>query len=212
MSDIHKDQLEALTEIRSLMERSTRFISLSGLTGVFAGVYALVGAGAAYWQLKINVYDSMRYAYLQSSQNAMLKFLLFFFIDAGIVLALTLLTAIYFTTKKASEHGQSIFDKAALRLAAHLFFPLGVGGVFCVALLNYGLFGLIAPSMLIFYGLGLINASKFTFENIRYLGLAEVTLGLIASFITGNGLFFWSIGFGVFHIVYGVYMYIKFDK
>ncbi len=212
MSETHKDQLEALAEIRHLMERSSRFLSLSGLSGVFAGIYALIGAGAAYWQLKANVYDTQRYAALQSSEKAMLKFLMFFFIDAALVLLLTLLTAIYFTTQKASEKGQSIFDKTALRLAAHLFFPLGVGGIFCIALLNYGLFGLMAPSMLIFYGLGLINASNFTFENVRYLGLAEVTLGLISAFITGYGLFFWSIGFGFFHIVYGVYMYLKFEK
>lgn len=207
-----KDQLEALAEIRGLMERSTKFLSLSGLSGVFAGVYALAGAAAAYWQLKLHVYDQAQYAYLRSSENAMLKFLLFFFIDAGIVLALTLLTAIYLTQQKAAKQGLSIFDKAALRVAIHLFFPLGVGGIFCVALLNYGLFGLIAPSMLIFYGLGLVNASKYTFESARYLGVSEITLGLISSFVTGYGLFFWSIGFGVFHIAYGIYMYLKFDR
>lgn len=212
MNQSERDQLEALAEIRGLMERSTRFISLSGLTGVFAGVYALIGAGAAYWQLKLNVYSPQNYAYLKSSETAMTKFLLFFFIDAGLVFGLTMLTAVYFTSKKASAIGQSIFDKTALRLAAHLFFPLATGGIFCIALVNYGLFGLIAPVMLIFYGLGLINASKFTFENVRYLGLAQVTLGLIASFVTGYGLFFWSIGFGIFHIVYGIYMYLKFEK
>ncbi len=212
MAQSERDQLEALAEIRGLMERSSRFMSLSGLSGVFAGIYALIGAGAAYWQLKLNVYNPQNYAYLKSSENAMLKFLVFFFVDAGIVLALTLLTAFYFTNKKAAKHGQSLFDKVALRLAAHFFFPLATGGVFCLAMVNYGFYGLVAPVMLIFYGLGLINASNFTFENVRYLGLAQVTLGLIASFITGYGLFFWSIGFGVFHILYGIYMYIKFER
>ena len=211
MEQSGKDQLQALAEIRGLMERSTKFLSLSGLSGVFAGIYALIGAGAAYWHLKLHVYDKANYAYIRSSESATMKFMMFFFIDAGMVLAFTLLTAIYFTSKKASRQGQSIFDKTALRLIAHLFFPLVTGGIFCLAMINYGFFGLIAPVMLIFYGIGLINASKFTFENVRYL-LAEVILGLIASFNTGYGLFFWCLGFGVFHIIYGVYMYIKFDR
>ncbi len=47
-----KEQLEALSDIRSMMEQSSRFISLSGLSGIFAGITALVGAGLAY--LRIN--------------------------------------------------------------------------------------------------------------------------------------------------------------
>ena len=43
-----EEQLQNLAEIRSLMERSSRFISLSGLSGVGAGVCALVGSAAAH--------------------------------------------------------------------------------------------------------------------------------------------------------------------
>lgn len=31
------------------MERSTKFMSLSGWTGIMAGIYSLIGAIAAYW-------------------------------------------------------------------------------------------------------------------------------------------------------------------
>lgn len=209
MSNSHKEQLEALSEIRNLMERSTKFISLSGLSGVFAGIYALIGAGAAYWRLDTYLH-TVRLGSWRSTEQ--LSFFGFMILDAVLVFAFTLLTAIYFTQKKARKEGLSIFDKAALRVAAHLFFPVAVGGAFCLALLEYGLYGLIAPSMLIFYGLGLVNASKYTFESARYLGVAEVTLGLISAFVIGYGLFFWSIGFGIFHIVYGVYMYLQYER
>lgn len=209
MSHTHKEQLEALSEIRSLMERSTKFISLSGLSGVFAGVYALIGAGAAYWHLNEYVSTIGFKSWRSSEQFSLFGFLI---LDALLVFAFTLLTAIYFTQKKAKKEGLSVFDKAALRVAAHLFFPVAVGGAFCIALLEYGLYGLIAPSMLIFYGLGLVNASKYTFESARYLGVAEVALGLISAFVIGYGLFFWTIGFGIFHIVYGVYMYLQYER
>jgi len=209
MSTSQKEQLEALSEIRNLMERSTRFISLSGLSGVFAGIYALIGAGVANWHLNEHVNTVGFRSWRSAEQVSLYGFLI---ADAALVFTLTLLTAIYFTQKKAKKEGLSIFDKSALRVAAHLFFPVAVGGAFCIALLEYGLYGLIAPSMLVFYGLGLVNASKYTFESARYLGVAEVALGLISAFVVGYGLFFWSIGFGIFHIVYGVYMYLEYER
>lgn len=221
--------LDDLREIRSMMERSSRFISLSGLSGVFAGIFALLGAGAVWFYVhknpmvaslmnsdllvNFNLFESIdttndRTNYLVAKYN----FLLFLFADAAIVLVLAVTTGIYLTTKQAKKKGQSIWDTTSQRMILNLAIPLVTGGLFCLALLYHGLIGLVAPSLLIFYGLSLINGSKYTLTDIRYLGFCEIALGLIATFFIGYGLLFWAIGFGVLHILYGSIMYFKYER
>jgi predicted lysophospholipase L1 biosynthesis ABC-type transport system permease subunit len=212
MENKHQNPIETLSEIRKLMERSSRFISLSGLSGVFAGIYAIIGAGVAYWYLRINIETRVNYHDIINSDGIKTDFLLFFIIDAGLVLLLAIVTGIVLTTRSAKKNNQSIWDKSAKRLVINMFIPLAVGGIFCLAILNLKLYGLIAPILLIFYGLALIHASKYTLGDIRYLGICEVVLGLIASFFIGYGLLCWTIGFGILHIIYGILMYNKYEK
>jgi len=127
-------------------------------------------------------------------------------------LALSVGFGILFSARKSRKTGQSVLDKTAVRMLVNLSIPLLTGGIFCIALLWYGLIGLIAPSMLIFYGLSLINASKYTIGDTRYLGYAEVVLGLICCFFFDYGLLLWAVGFGVFHIAYGLFMYYTIEK
>ena len=42
--NVQDQHLDALRDIQRIMQRSSRFISLSGLSGIAAGVWALVGA------------------------------------------------------------------------------------------------------------------------------------------------------------------------
>jgi hypothetical protein len=213
----NKDQIEALRDIRSLMERSSRFISLSGLSGVFAGIYALVGAYFAYQYMKgipdmeistSGEYDisSLVYRVRHSSIYE------FFFVNAGLVLAFSLTTGFLLTRRKAKKSGQKMWDSLAQRLMINLCIPLFTGGIFCLLLLYHGVIGLIAPCMLIFYGLSLVNASKYTLNDIRYLGISEILLGLISTYYVGYGLFFWAVGFGLLHILYGSLMYFKYER
>jgi hypothetical protein len=215
--DKQNEHLENLSEIRSLMERSSRFISLSGLSGVAAGVFAIIGAIAAYLYLGgMNVSSAGERAYYDYAQTATgeinSSFYAFFFTDAIAVLALSLLAGCVLTIRKAKQKGQSIWDTTAKRLLINLLIPLITGGLFCLVLLSHGLVGLVAPATLIFYGLALLNASKYTLDDIRYLGIFEIALGLIASVYLGYGLIFWTIGFGLLHIVYGIVMYNKYEK
>lgn len=201
--------LETLTEIRSLMEKSSRFISLNGLSGIFAGIFALIGAVIAFNYL--HSYNRYNYAYLMDGRvNS--DFYLFFFLNALFVLVSSLSFGSYFTIRKAKRNNQSIWDATSKRLLINLMIPLFSGGLFCLILLYHGLIGLIAPATLIFYGLALINASKYTLNDIRYLGICEIILGLIGSVYIGYGLLFWAIGFGLLHIIYGSVMYFKYEK
>lgn len=220
-----KDYLKDITEIRSMMEKSSRFISLSGLSGIFAGIFAIIGAGFAFIYLKLDSYsnyyegafnsnselNSALDRNIISNNNLNYGFIGFAIIDALCILILSLLIGYLLTSRKARKNGLNVWDKSAKQLLINLAIPLVGGALFCVALLYHGLIGLIAPATLIFYGLALINGSKFTLDDVKYLGICEITLGIISAFVLGYGLVFWVFGFGILHIVYGTIMYFKYE-
>ena len=205
---MEKDYLQDISEIRSIMEKSSRFISLSGLSGILAGVYALIGAFIAH---KL-VYTSETVIYTQLVVRDVRGNLVSLIVIALSILVLTIGTGIYLTKRKASKDGVKSWDKTTKRLLINLFIPLIVGGILVVIFYQQGLIGMIAPVTLIFYGVGLINASHYTYRDIRFLGISEVILGLIASAVIGYGLLIWAIGFGVLHIIYGAMMYFKYER
>jgi len=203
------DSLKTLSEIRDLMQKSTRFISLSGLSGISAGIFALIGAALAYWRMGQH-WQYTEYSDYPPTED--IDFVQFCVINALIILILSLASAIFFSVRKSKKTGQKIWDKTVWQLLLSLGIPLATGGVFCVALLLHRYYSLIAPTMLIFYGMALLNASKYTFKDIVYLAYLEIILGLVNAFYGSLGLFFWAVGFGVLHILYGWYMYVKYDK
>lgn len=203
------DHLKQLADIRDIMEKSSRFLSLSGLSGVFAGLYAMIGAGCFYYycltRLGVDILQGDHTRLIALDDQTIATALLI----AIIVLAASLATGIYFTTRKARRKGLSIWYPTTWRLVVSLGIPLATGGLFCLLLMKYGLFALVGPVTLIFYGLALLNGSKYTLEEIRYLGISEIVLGLISMYFIGYGILFWVIGFGVLHVVYGWLMYQK---
>lgn len=207
----NQQQLEALNDIRQMMKQSTRFLSLSGLSGVLAGIYALIGAYFGH-QL-IHDYVS-NYSYRSGDKDIYFATMFRGFLICAAVLSASIITAIILTKRKASKNGQKLFDPTAIRLLINMMIPLATGGIFCIALLLKGFTSLefVAPAMLIFYGLALVNASKYTLHDIRYLGCLEILLGLLASFWVNHGILFWAIGFGGLHIIYGAIMWFKYDR
>jgi hypothetical protein len=212
MKEKETSPLETLSEIRHLMERSSRFISLSGLSGVFAGVYALIGAYAAYSHLDLKDLAYFSGAFISDQNPNKIDNLTFVIADACIVLVLAIGTGIFLTTRKAEKDGNSIFDMTAKKMVVNLCIPLITGGIFCLALIYNHILVYVPPAMLIFYGLALINASHYTRPDIRVMGFTEILLGLIALFFLGYGFLFWVVGFGIMHIIYGAYMYFKYEK
>lgn len=211
------EHLKDLQEIRSIMERSSRFISLSGLSGVFAGCVALAGAFAVFIYQQDFFYGryynhgvSLREDLMSGLEFS--RFLTFILVDGLLTLLLALFFGILFTTRNARRKGLPFWDSSAKRMIINLFIPLFTGGLFCLALIYHRQIYLIAPTTLIFYGLALINASKYTVDDIRYLGISEIVLGLAASVFVGYGLIFWAFGFGILHIIYGSKMYWKYER
>ncbi len=199
--------LEDLKDIRSIMDRSSRFISLSGMAGVVAGLLALGGAYLAYQ----TVYQDQDYLSYRTAIMDRETILTLLGIAVG-VLVLSFAGGVFFTRQKARKNNLQLWDNQARRMLINLMIPLVAGGILCLILLSKGLIGLIAPLTLVFYGLGLINASKYTLSEIRSLGLMEVLLGLAGCQFIGFGLLLWAVGFGILHIIYGIVMYLKYES
>jgi formate/nitrite transporter FocA (FNT family) len=196
-----------LESIRHLMERSVKFISLSGLAGILAGVYALIGAALAYYQIYSGEVTHT-VEYYQGNIPIVYSLILI----AIVVLAASLVTGWWYSFRKAKKLKTKIWSETSKRLLMNLAIPLVVGGVFTLVLVYHGYYNVVASSVLIFYGLALINASSNLYEEIRYLGYCELVVGLIAAALPGYGLYFWAVGFGMLHILYGGMMYKKYDR
>lgn len=197
-----------IASIRSMMERSVKFISLSGLSGVLAGIYALAGAGVAYYQVYYpNPPIGFRLHYV-NEQTIVTNLV----IIAVLVLILSLGTGLWLSSRKATRLGTTIWNKPSKQLFTDLSIPLVTGGLLIIIMLWRGYMGFVAPACLLFYGLALIYASRNTYREIQYLGFIEIGLGLLAAALPGYGLIFWALGFGVMHIIYGSIMYFRYDK
>lgn len=202
--------LETLHEIRNIMERSVRFLSLSGWSGIWAGFTAIAGAYAAYKWLMPEIRQSIT----QESETFCFCGAHFYkpIILAAIIFIIALAGACYFTVRKVQKQGGTLWNAASRAMARAMALPLAAGAVFCFGFMKYGHAVYLAPACLIFYGLALYNGSKYTLSEIRYLGLLEVILGCMCLFLPGYGLYFWAAGFGLLHILYGIIMWNKYDK
>lgn len=202
------EALAELNSIRNLMERSAKFISLHGLSGVMAGIYALIGAFFGYrtiYQAGSGLVYRQHYV---NDQLIVTKLS----VIASLVLICSIGTAILLSRRKARKKHQPIWNTASKGLLLHAGIPLLTGGLLIFVFLYRGYFGVIASTCLIFYGLALVSGSHYTFKDIKWLGLSEILLGLLAALMPGYGLLFWSAGFGVLHIIYGLVMYYKYDS
>lgn len=202
------EYLKDIQDIKSLMENQTRFLSLSGLSGVMAGIYALIGAYFAY-NMAISAPTT---AYTDLRQGWLSPIVLKLLGVAGVVLLLSVVTAYYFMRKKADLNEQALWNKASINAMKAFAVPLGTGGLFGLMLLWKGHLMLIGPITLIFYGLALYSASRYTYRDVATLGIIEIGLGLAAMLYPGQGIYFWAMGFGVLHIIYGIIMYFKYDR
>ncbi len=204
--------LEALEEIRNIMDRSVRFISLSGWSGIWAGCTALAGSFIAYrWMLNPD-FKYIRTAFSEGSINYFDPYITRFIILGIAVFIIAFAGGLFFTWKKAHRQQQQLWSNASRQMLFHMFLPIFAGGIFTVMSVYYGCFMFIVPSCLAFYGLALIGASRHTLSDIRYLGMLDVTLGCASLFLPAFGLLFWATGFGLLHILYGAVMWNKYDK
>jgi hypothetical protein len=211
----NKEPLDDLHDIKQIMERSSRFISLSGWSGISAGICGLTGSFFAHRALQGNYYSVST-----SNQNDYTYFPFFLrqlfhddlFHIALITFIAAFISAFIFTYIRSRQDNTPVWSITSRRLMLNVCIPMVVGGVYLLKLVENGTYGLVAPGCLIFYGLALINGSKYTLGEIKYLGYAELLLGILNCWFAGWGLYFLALGFGVLHIVYGAIMWNRYEK
>ncbi len=202
----HKDLLKDIGDIRSMMEKSSKFISISGLSGVLIGLYALIGASLAY--LKVYGFGGFDYRDHYVTESGVIQYLV---VVAVLVLMFSIVTGIVMARRKARRIKQSIWNTTSKAMLFAIAVPLLTGGMLAIVFIVKGYLGLIASTLLIFYGLALSSGSAYTFKEVRWLGILEIMLGLLALLFPGYGLWFWVAGFGLLHIIYGFIVYKKYE-
>lgn len=197
------DYIEDLRVIKKVMEESSRFLSLSGLSGVIAGIIALLGSAAAYIFF-LDGHGLLSAENISAHQTGLV-------IDALAVLVLAIAVSLCFSYRKSGRKGTGIWTPVSKRLLINLMIPLVTGGILILILSMHNNWQLIIPSMLIFYGMSLVGAGKFTYNEVFYLGLSEILTGLLSALVPSFGLFFWAFGFGILHIAYGLFLFRKYE-
>lgn len=204
-----KEYIKDLSDIREMMERSSRFLSLSGLAGVLSGIYAIAGAFISYSVFGFNP-DSIDYIPSGADNH-----------DTGVVnvilvaisiLVLALATVVFLSGRNASKRGEKLWNNSSRRLLANMSVPLATGGILIIIFIFKNLVGLVAPASLIFYGLALFGAGRLTLSEVRYLGITQIILGIAGFIFIPYSLVIWVLGFGFVNIVYGIYMHYKYEK
>lgn len=203
----NQDYIRDLAEIRSIMEQSTRFMSLSGWAGILVGIYALVGAWAARTWLH---FDPASIGYNRPEAPEFSPYSLVA-LALG-VLTLAIGTAVWLTSKKAQNRGEKLWNSASKRLLINMAVVLGTGGILMLILINQGLYGILPALTLVFYGLAMYLAGRDSYREIRVLGLLEIALGLLSSCFIEYSLMIWALGFGFLHIGYGIYIHYKYER
>ncbi|AWI26266.1 hypothetical protein [Flavobacterium pallidum] len=204
-----EEYINDLTEIRSMMERSSKFLSLSGWSGVVIGIYALAAAFFANLLMQQRSdYSLYEMSGIPGPSETLLEL-----IGMGVVLLfLAVGTAIFLSHRKSRKINEPLWNATARRLVINMCIPLFTGGILIFILISKGFPGLILPLTLLFYGLTLVNAGKYSYAELRYLGAINIALGLVAVNFIDYALLFWATGFGILHIIYGLYIYMKYEK
>jgi hypothetical protein len=203
----HEEQLAAIEEMRNIMDRATRFRTISGLSALVAGLLAIICVVFVSQYTGIRFLEPEAFDRMLSSTKAVEVQLSFYFL-----LIASIGFGIYLAARNARLKGQLPWDSAAKRLALYMSIPLIAGGIFSVLVFQFGLFGLIPAITLLFYGLALFSASHYTLDIVRFLGVFQIILGLLATAWIAYGLVIWVLGFGVLHLVFGIYIYLKYER
>ena len=203
----NSEYLEDLKTIKRVMEESSRFLSLSGLSGLIAGLAALIGGSAALFLV-----SGGRLVLSEEDITGMTgNRLLLLLADVLAVLLIAMISSVYFSYRRSVRQGLKIWTPVSKRMLLHLLIPLSAGAAFIIILISKGDWQYVAPSMLIFYGLALVSSGKFTSGEVFWLGLAELLTGLVAMIFTGYSILFWFFGFGILHIIYGLLLFRKYE-
>jgi len=204
--------------MKKSLEQSSRFISLSGLSGVFVGFCGLLGTYIMHYLIRgddtksdkemLNIISSFDYYNL--SVHVFVGEHLIFLAIYTVIFAI--LFAFYLTLRRSKRENHPIWDIHIQKQLSTLSIPLIVGLIFVIKLVASANYPLIVPSLLLFYGIALVNIRGLTNGDIGYLGYAFIVLGIVNLWLEGWGILFFGFGFGVLHIIYGTVTFIIYER
>jgi hypothetical protein len=203
------DYLTDITAIRSMMERSSKFLALSGQAAVMAGLYALAGSLIAWKILKLHPESMVPNSGMSSPGSAEMGGLV---MTALLMLLLAAGTAILLSLRNAQKRGEKLWSPVARRLLSGMALPLISGGLLMIIFWMNGLPAYSFALSLIFYGFSMCNASRFTFPELNFLGMMLIGLGLLSACLLTYALLIWALGFGLLHIIYGLYIHFRYRQ
>ncbi len=198
-----KDYLSDIEAIRSMMERSSKFLSLSGWAGILSGLYAITGCFflSEYFEFQPEAYN-----YSATDFRATPSLII-----TLLVLIMAITTAFTDSYLKARKKGVNAWNKTSRNMLSAMLIPLVTGALLSCIMIYHDMIGLVIPFTLIFYGISLYIAGYYTYRVIRILGILQIVAGLSSALFIENSLLIWAAGFGVLHILYGIYMF-KFER
>ncbi|MBK7028368.1 MAG: hypothetical protein IPH45_03800 [Bacteroidales bacterium] len=199
-----EDYKQTLADIRNLMDHSARFQSLSGLAGISSGLAALTGLAAFYLYFGYSLFEPFLFVNYQTVPFLML--------DGAVILMVSLILAFILTKRNAQKHNEKLWTPIFKRVLLFWSIPMASGGILLLPYFSGSgpiLFPTAISLTLVFYGLALTSASRYSLNELFWLGIINIILGLTAFFLWKYSLIFWGLGFGVMNVVFGVYVYRK---
>ncbi len=146
--DSENGPVKALEEIKQIMDRSSRFVSLSGWSGIAAGICALVAAWLA--GKKFNEYGISENEYEANSSYTRDGNLLQLDRELLILAVITFIAAFFFaflfTWLRSRKTGVPIWGLMARKVMINLAVPMIVGGLLIWRITDFGIYGLVAPA------------------------------------------------------------------
>ena len=180
------------------MQQNSSYFSLSGLSGILVGIYGLLTVYMVH--MLTSTYGD---GFDGSSQLPIALLEIGILVLAVVMILVALITLRIRAKRSAKKHNEKLWSPFSKKLRFHTLILLLLFIVILAVVANKGYYSIITPLMLLLYGIFLLNLSRLV-GRLRYLAFAELILATIAYFIYDKELLFLGLGFGIFHIIYGI--------
>lgn len=181
-----KQAQEALAYIRQTMESASTFTALSGWGLVAVGIVGLASAGLA-WRSAV-----------PERLSVWVPAALVGVVCAGVANGL-----------KARRLDMPLWSGSFRKVAWVMVPVLAAGALLTVALVGADARHLLPGTWLALYGAGVTAGGTFSLRAVRWMGLALIVLGALALWQPQYSILFLATGFGVLHILFGLYLVAK---
>lgn len=180
---------ENLRVIRALMERSTKYSTFSGVSGVVAGLASIVGCIVT-----------------RSLGPDPARFPAAFLVIWTAVIIVAVGADFVLMKRRAARVGKHVISRLGKQMVMASAPGLGAGAVLTLYMLQHNMLGDIYPFWMLAYGIAVAATGLFSQREVSILGAAFLITGAATLFAPGIGLEMMAATFGGFHIVYGLAM------